>query len=408
MFLLTFTVFFSLMPASFAEPSVIISNYELSPSVLMPGDDAILTITIDNDESTATQTSQSTSGGTTTTIVQTTAATIEKIWITTAYDGDKQISASTYYENVGAIGAGVSLPIVFKISADENISEGWYFPKVKIDLLNAGHQDVSYPIPVKISNSTINLISNDVPSKISIGGSTSISLTTVNNRENSVDSVTVTPVNNDNIEFSPKSIFLESIDSLNSEDVSFSVIPKTIGSINLSFIISFKNGDNIHENSLDVPVEIIETLDVAPVIYNIPTYIGKGSIGRLRLEVYNAKNEGITGVIVTPTVFDENVRISPSQYFIGSMDPDDVFSASFDIYTDNLEIGQEYTVDFKVTFKQDENFYDTPSITSSVIIVKPVQGSTGGVPCMSGIILLIIVIIAIGIYFIFKKRRIAR
>lgn len=51
------------MPANFAEPLVIVSNYELSPSVLMPGDDAILTITFDNDETTATQTSKISSGG---------------------------------------------------------------------------------------------------------------------------------------------------------------------------------------------------------------------------------------------------------------------------------------------------------------------------------------------------------
>lgn len=407
MFSMNLIIILGLIPTGFAEPSVIISNYELSPSVLMPGDDAILTITIDNDETTATQTSQSTSGGTTTTIVQTTAATIEKIWLIPAYDGDKQISASASYENVGAIGAGVSLPIVFKISADENISEGWYFPKVKIDLLSAAHEDVSYPIPVKISNSTIDLISKDIPSKISIGGSTSISLSAVNNRENSIDNAIITPVSDNFIEFTPKSIFIGTIDAASSQDISFSVIPNVTGSVNLSFIISFKNGDNIHQNSLYIPIEIIETLDVAPVIYNIPTIIGKGRIGKLRLEVYNAKNEVITGVIVTPSTLDENVRISPSQYFIGSMDPDDVFSASFDVYTSNLEIGSEYKVEFKVTFKQDGNFYETPSVNSSFKIVKSIESNTDGIPCLSGIILFIIVIIAIVLYFVFKKRRIA-
>jgi len=105
-----------------------------------------------------------------------------------------------------------------------------------------------------------------------------------------------------------------------------------MGQKNLSFNLSYKNGDNQHYETLDLPIEIIEVLDVSPILTNMPLTIKKGKSSRIGLEVYNAKTETITGVIITPIT---NATVIPSQYFIGSMDPDDVFSASFDIYSDS-------------------------------------------------------------------------
>ena len=121
------------------------------------------------------------------------------------------------------------------------------------------------------------------------------------------------------------------------------------------------------------------------------------------MEVYNAKAESISGVIVTPIT---DVQVSPTQYFIGSMDPDDVFSASFDVYTSDLEIGNSYDIDFKVTFKQGENYYETSTVGTSFSVTEPVDSNAGLTNNLALIFISIVLIIVNLLYFIRKKRRI--
>jgi hypothetical protein len=388
-----------------ADPAIKISSYELSPSVLMPGDEATLTLNIHNAESTSTRTVATTSSTTTTTIAKTSGAIIGNVWIASAYDNTMQIKTDSNYDQIGVIAPGSTIAVTFKLDCDEGFSNGLYFPMVHVDLESDSYEDVYYPLPVRVSDSGVDLLSTEIPSQISVGGSTEITLTALNNRENTVDCVTITPSELDGMEFMPKSKYIGTMTSYSSEDVSFSLIPSESGEYNLLFNVSFKNGNNTHYNELTIPITVIETLDVAPVFNSVPTKVEKGQSTHLRLEVYNAKTESISGVIVTPIT---NVRVSPSQYFIGSMDPDDVFSASFDIYTDDLIIDSNYSIDFKVSFKQGENYFETPAISSSFKVIKPSDSGGGGNMFLYGGVFLFIIMILLIIYFIRKKRRIIR
>jgi len=390
-------------PAINADPAVMISNYEYDPSVLIAGDTATLTVTLYNAETTATRTSQSTAGTTSTTTVQTSGGVLQRVSVVSASDGDKEIRALQYYDDVGPIAPGASIPINFEIVSDEEMADGWYYPKIRVDLESASHTDVLYPIPIKVSSSKVDLISKEVPSKVSISGSTSITLSVVNNFEASVDSVTVEPFEVEGFDVSPKSIFVGSVDSASSEDVSFSVNPNSIGKFNLSFVVSYKNGDNAHNESLNFSLQVIESLDVAPVIYSVPSSVGKGENARIRLEIYNAKDEEISGVIVTP--FNTDLSVSPSQYFIGSMDSDDVFSASFEVDTSTLKIGENYSMDFKVSFKQGENYYETPSVNAAFSVSKPTEQINPMSTCYTAIVVIVILIVVLVLFFFYRKRR---
>ena len=293
--------FFFFLPSVSADPAVMIYSYTLSPEVFMPGDSGVLTLIVKNAETTATYAHTSTSGTTSTVVTDNIGATISNIWISSANDGNgKYVKAKLNYEDVGYLTPTNSIMIEFEIIADANITEGLYFPKVRVDVEETNFEDVTYPVKVKVSNSTVDLIGTDVPSKISVSGSTDITLTAINNRGASVDAVIVTPDEIDGVEFVQDSVFVGELESYSSQDATFSIIPSETGVKNLSFVISFKNGNNTHINTLVFPIEVIETLDVAPVLYSIPSTIGQGSTSKVRLEVYNAKTESISGVIVTP------------------------------------------------------------------------------------------------------------
>jgi hypothetical protein len=406
------------IPTVQANPAVMISQYQLSPEILMPGDIALLTLQVRNGETVATQTTATGSGGETTTTVHTLGATIDKIWIVPAQSGGQQIRATSTYTDIGYLTAGTSIEVNFKLLIDENISEGMYFPTAKIDV--SGGTDVQYPLLMKVSNSSVDLLKTSVPSKISKGGTTDIIITVVNKRENAVNEVIITP-HGDDVDFAPSSYFLGSLAAKTSQDIVFSIKPLGLGTQNLTFDVSYKNGDNLHTNSLHVPVTIIQALDVAPIITNFPISITKGGSSRINIEVYNAKTEKITGVLITPIC---DATVIPSQYFIGSMDPDDVFSASFDIYTDTVDYGTQI-IGFTVSFKQGNDYFETPVVSKSFTVVSgPGQSyqtsgsstSTSGsndisqtpalVTCVTPIILIIVVIIIVVLFYMrWKKRR---
>jgi hypothetical protein len=396
-----------------------IPQYVLSPEILMPGDTAVLTLQVLNGEPVATQTTISVSGGETTTVMHTLGVTIDDIRIIAAQSGGKQIRATSNYEDIGYLAAGTSIMVNFRLLVDANMSEGMYFPTAQIDV--SGGTDVQYPLLIKVSNSSVDLLQKSVPSKISKGGTTEIIVTAVNKRDNAVNEVIVTP-HGDDVEFVPSSYFVGSLAAKTSMDVVFSIKPLGIGTRNLTFDISYKNGDNLHTNSLHVPVTVIQTLDVAPIITNFPISITKGGSSRISIEVYNAKTERITGVLVTPIC---NATVIPSQYFIGSMDPDDVFSASFDIYADSVEYGTQI-IGFIVSFKQGNDYYETPQVSKTFSVVsgpgvsyQTSSSSNGqssgsnGVPqtpslttCLTSIIVVVVVLVVLVIFYIrWKKRR---
>ncbi|MCX6661428.1 MAG: hypothetical protein NTY91_02635 [Euryarchaeota archaeon] len=407
------------LPLVQANPAMMIQQYQVSPEILMPGDTAILTLEVRNGETVATQTTTSGSVGDTTTTVHTLGATLDDISIIPAQSGGKQIRATTHYEDIGYLAAGATIEVNFKLIVDANISEGLYFPNAKIDV--SGGTDVQYPLLMKVSNSTVDLLQTSIPSKISNGGATDIIITAVNKRENAVNEVIVTP-HGDNVDFVPSSYFLGSLAAKTSQDVVFSIKPLELGAQNIAFDVTYKNGDNLHTSNLHVPITVIQALDVAPIITNFPISITKGGSSRISIEVYNAKTEKITGVLITPIC---DATVIPSQYFIGSMDPDDVFSASFDIYADTVDYGTQI-IGFTVSFKQGNEYFETPQVTKSFTVVSgPGQSyqssgssttstsGSNGIPQASGLmtcltpVILIIVVIIVGVllYMRWKKRR---
>ncbi len=403
-FILLLTLFvFCFVGLTNADPTVMITDYRLEPETLLPGDSAELTITLTNTETTATKTDNDYINSL---IVESTtdtiAATLNNVWITADGDGSYSIRASENYEDVGDLSPGSSITLSFEITAQNNISEGLYNPIVNVDVVD--YQDVQFPIPVRISTFSATLLPKDVPKKISSSGSTSITLTAVNNREATVEDVTITANMNQSISVSPTSTYIGALDSESSQDLSCSLHPSILGKQNVSFTISYRNGENTHTKTITIPIEVIETHDVSPVLYNLPDSIVEQGSDRITLEIYNAKSDTITGVTVIPVT---EFYTSPSEYFIGSMDSDDVFSASFDVFSKDLYPGN-YSMGFKVSFKQGNNYFESPVIAET-IMVSPNNTNTNSIDSgFATIIIGLMVLLVIVIFFILWKTRIIK
>ncbi len=358
-----------LVPSVSGGASIIISSYTLSPSVLMPGDEAILNLVITNGEMSS---SESVSYGSSpydvATIVGTDGVEIERISINTIVSGGR-LKPDTVYSDVTYLAPGVSLLVPFKLLCEEDMNEGVYLPKVTVDT-DGAENDACLPIVVEVSSVGLEVEELVVPNKISVGGSTQISLNLLNRRSAAFDSISIVPESCEGLCVSPSSVYVSSLLGHSSEEVVFDLEPSLLGEYNLNFTVEYYNGHNLHSTNASISTEVVDTLDVSAVMYTMPSVISRGESESIRLEVYNAKQTGITGVTVVP-VTDDGSMVVPSEYFIGEMDADDVFSASFTLDATSASVGN-HTLGFKVIFKQGSDYYETPlksyiySVTNSV------------------------------------------
>ena len=158
--------------ASAADPTVIITDYRVTPSVLAPDGFGTMRVTLTN---TATSASlRESSGVAVSGEFQTTKSTdIPAIIDSVNLIGGEIRVIEGSYQHFGAIGPGQSVDVTFSIQAPEK--EGLYFPEVWVDI--NGGKNVRYPIPVNVNSDSLVMqsptlvISKQLPETVNPGES---------------------------------------------------------------------------------------------------------------------------------------------------------------------------------------------------------------------------------------------
>jgi hypothetical protein len=84
------------------------------------------------------------------------------------------------------------------------------------------------------------------------------------------------------------------------------------------------------------------------------------------------------------------------------MDPDDVFSASFDIFTENADIG-DYDLGFKASYKQDNDYFESPTVTDSISVTAAVEQEKTDLSSL--IFVLLIGFVLAGVIFLKMRKK---
>ncbi len=399
--------------ASAAEgPAVMITDYTVEPGVLMPGDTGTITITIENMDILSSETEIKTSQDllTTTTTVATVSAEIDSIRLSSTTRDIEWRSEGykrTEYYNVGTLGPGESMKIVIPIKAAAYAHDGTYFPEVYIEVDNG--KNVRFPVRVKVDSSSVEILEKDIPSEISLSESKEIAIVVANNRPNPVSGVDVrVKSESDGLEFMPERIFIGDLEAYGKKEMNFILQTQTfkeslIGNKEFSFEVAYKNGDNEHHSAFTSSVLVKSTADVRLILVNAPEFVFEGDIARIDFDVANGMAKDIKAVSVVPAI--EGLRILPSEYFIGDMEVGDVFSASFDVYTSDLSLG-ETTIPFTVVFKDvdTDKQYEMQGYEVHVEVREP-QKSELPSPGLLGALVVILLLVAVVVGVRIKRRR---
>jgi len=176
----------------------------------------------------------------------------------------------------------------------------------------------------------------------------------------------------------------------------FTLHPTSLGKKDVTFVLTYKNGDNPHSESLTCSIDVREGSGVKLILAEYPTSVVKGKSARIELDVVNARSSDITSVSVVPIT---EGRFTPSEVFIGTMEQDDVFSANFDVDTSDLALGT-HDIGFKVTYKDGRGFHESEAYAVFIDIVEtPVE-----LPLTLLSIIVIIAVSAVG-YYVYRRRR---
>jgi uncharacterized membrane protein len=173
-------------------PTVTVTDYKVSPSVLLPDSTGTITITVKN---TANSASVSEKTGKlapddysviTTTDIN---VNIENIHL----EGNGLTVQTKDFDSVGALGPGQSILITFPIQAPDK--SGMYYPEVWID--TSGGQSTKYPIPVNVNTAmgiqrqAILITDSSLTGSVNPGEEVPVTLTVSNAGQLLADDVTI-------------------------------------------------------------------------------------------------------------------------------------------------------------------------------------------------------------------------
>ena len=213
----------------------------VTPAVLMPGDEGLLAIELQNGAAAYGVGRDAGAGSSAQDALLSTPINRTKM------TGTSELSVITPdYHDLGMIGPNDKITLYYKIGAEQNITSGTYLMNFQVqggyDMLTINRQ-----IPIKVDLATVNMASADS----STSTKPTLNLNVANPRENTLNAVTIVPTAT-GISFSPDQYYIGTMDPDEVFTISFTLASddptKTIRATNVSFVAKFKNGDTWHES----------------------------------------------------------------------------------------------------------------------------------------------------------------
>ena len=195
--IMAFLVLFGLMvvfvpPVHADSPTVTITDYKVSPSVLMPDSLGTITVTVKNTAQSASVSERS--GSFNNENPGTTTVTDINVFIENVHlEGNGIKVQSEDFKRIGDLGPGQSTTITFSIQAPSE--NGMYFPEVWID--TDGGRSTRYPIPVNVNTPSgiqkqaILILGSQLPGSVNPGDEIPVTLTLQNSGQLLADDVTL-------------------------------------------------------------------------------------------------------------------------------------------------------------------------------------------------------------------------
>lgn len=305
---------------------VSVISLTMDPEVLMPGDTAIVTAVIKN------------SGTTSVPIGRALIMGVNEVYS----------SEDKAYNSVGMLGPGDEMTITFPITSRGSV--GIFYPMLYLDFLDAGLTSLKYTFAVRVDDTQLSVALIDQPDAFGQSRNEKVTIRVGNPRANSLNGIQIT-VTGDGVSSKQTTYFVGKLDPDQYVDANLTVVVDK--PTDISFDVSYRNGQNPHTNSVQIPVELGERKVRAEMVLNNIVVSNKGTYYQVTGDANNAGLEDAKSIMVTTAKATPTAPMET--YVVGSLEPDGI--AEFDVTFTNPESN---VVDLVVTYKDaDGNPYDT-------------------------------------------------
>jgi hypothetical protein len=356
-----------------AASQVSVTNVQLDPPILMPGDIGLVIIEVTNSGS-------------------------QSVPLDTASIFTREITVvnENAYLSLGTLGAGNKMTFTYTLEAGRK--DGVYYPIFSLSFRNPGADSLRYPIAIKVESSELQLSVIAEPDTFSSGRTDAITLLVGNPREDALNGIVIVP-HGEGINFTQKSYFVGDLDPGMSSRVTFNVTPSLPSTI--TFTAQYRNGMNDHFVSISMPVSFGTDKTRADPVVNNYQLSQEGLVYTLTGDVTNAGLSDAHGVVVMvgpPARAVDPNPVSP----IGSLQPDDLSSFEISFTAPNLT-----EIPVLITFKDlDGNtFQKTTMVNLASGALNTGTTTTGNSGTSAGLFLPILIVVVIGIAIFVAWRR---
>ena len=274
------------------------------------------------------------------------------------------------WNTMSFIGPGSTITYSFLVKV--NPPDGTYFPLFTVSTQNAG--SIHYPLIIKVDSTDIQASISQKPDTFSQSTKDTVNVSIINPRAAAIKNIIITP-SGEGIEVSPSQKYVSVLNGQSSVEIPFSVTPNQ--DTNLTFHISYQNGDNDHSTDVILPIVLGDNKKAAIPIVNNVELTSAGSSYTLKGDINNAGLTDAKSMVVT--VGTPAKAVEPyGEYAIGSLAADDFSSFEITFTTTDLS-----SVPLVITWKdKDGNSF---SITKNLNLrTSSGSSSTGTVSASSG------------------------
>jgi hypothetical protein len=293
----TSTVSASVTSAQDAASQVYISGYDLDPEVFYSGESGTVTIHVTNGATSTVTVSQP-----------------------DLMDPNIEVVNKGSFTSATSIGPGATVDYNFVIRV--NGEDGTYFPLFTVSTNAYGGQAIHSLIKLKIDSTDVRASIAKKPDTFSLEKIGTVNVSVVNPRLGDVSDVLIV-ASGTGSDISPSESYVGTIPAGGSVQVPFDITPHQQSDV--TFNISFRNGDNHHSVSVTQTLNIGEDKAAAvPIINNVALVSNSGSY-TMTGDVTNAGVTDATGMILMPG--SPATPVEPySSYAVGSLTSNDFSS----------------------------------------------------------------------------------
>jgi hypothetical protein len=157
---------------------------------------------------------------------------------------------------------------------------------------------------------------------------------------------------------------------------------------------NLKGAARLYSLNLKIPVRV-DSSSILSTLSENP----KLNPGGIILSVANNRPNSVNAATVIP---EGNATFEPAEYFIGTMDPDELFTVKFD-----MKANTQDDMIFKLRFKNGNNWHESQALTVKMNNSDPLLAKNTEKPSLLPVILILgaVLVIIAGFYIIMKRRR---